>query len=105
MLPEQPYGKTGGPGGFLPDGVATPEDTPSRDRAPNYGSARFQVYQCRLNRIITRSGSIIGPLGSLAPPALGFVSPFRPFAGAPFVLSPFRPFAMLLPYDDPSRCN
>ena len=104
--PEGPCGKTGEPGAILPQGVDRPRDVPSRGRALGHGSARFQAYQCLIDRIISRSGSIIGPFGSLAPPD---PSPYRPIAGAPIrPRSPFRairPFAMLLPYDDPSRCN
>jgi hypothetical protein len=92
--PERPCGKAGEPGGLMPNDVDTSKHVPSRGRVLDHGSARFQAYQCRLNRNISRFGSIIEPYGSLAPPKWN-----RPFA-----LSPIRLFAMLLPYDDPSRC-
>jgi len=43
----------------------------------DHGSACFPAYQHRLNRIVNRSGSIIGPSGSLAPLWFQGVASFR----------------------------
>jgi hypothetical protein len=55
---------------LLPNGVDALKDAPSPGRALDHGSASFSACQHRLNKIVNRSGSIIGPSGSLAPPLL-----------------------------------
>jgi len=67
--PKRPYRNTGVLDDFLPNGVATPKDAPSRGGALHPGSARFPAYWLLcVNRNISRFGPIIGPFGSLAPP-------------------------------------
>jgi len=60
-----------------PISVARPKDAPSRGRALDPGSARFQVYQGRLSQIISGSGSVVGSVGSLAPLGRAGAHPYR----------------------------